>query len=101
MPKATMNENRGLVFREHNIWPPRKLFILGSIDGEPETELMEHATRNAFRLCVFPWDATHYPGSMQLGKLVSHESHLQAYARRVKELEDASIDGTPIEAWRL
>jgi hypothetical protein len=71
MPIASMNENRYLVLRQHNVWFARKIF---AVKAKPESEPMEGGTDEKLRSSIAASDARHIPASVLWGEPVGHLS---------------------------
>jgi len=60
MPKATMDEDDGMIFREHDI---RFSGEFPDVQPEPEAMTMQQASHQEFRFRVPPLNAGHHPAS--------------------------------------
>ena len=66
MPEAAVDEDDGVVFREHDIGASGEIL---PVETEAEASGMKHFPDHDFRFGVAAPDAGHYPGSLWIGSV--------------------------------
>lgn len=69
VPKATMNLDGGLPFRQHNIRLPRKIPVM---QAESEAPCMQRLAQLDLRLCVLSANPGHHAGTGLLVHYIGH-----------------------------
>ena len=69
MPKSSVDENDGLVFRQNNIRLPWEFFDLNT---KPQTTREKILPHNHLRLCILPLDCCHTAAPLLGGQHISH-----------------------------